>query len=653
MAGKGKDKRGEGGEDNDDSCVLHSELHDFMQQLTDQLVQNQAETSKQMEALQRQISGITDRLQAVETRLPPAANPPPRNDQDQEREDDASDDDEDEEDDDVHHAERRRFGRQPRQNRQQRRNGGRQQRRPAPAPRDDPFAKVKFSIPSFSGAYDAEAYLDWEMIVDQKFSSHLVPEQHRVRQDTSEFKDFALIWWNELVKARTDPQTWDRLKEAMRARFVPPSYKRDLRKKLQRLDQGNMSVQEYYQQLQKGMLRCGVEEEDEDKMVRFYGGLNPEIQNIIDYKEYNSIQRLFHLAMLAEKELQGRQDFRSRSTSTSTKQAAGSSKYTPSSTRAAAPSATPNSTRMSNVPPTTDSNIKPSSNQGVAATKGVSSNPSSSRTSNIKCHRCQGIGHVQRDCPSKRAYIATADGGYVSTSDVEDEPIAAANIAGDEDDSTEEILDAHATETYRTLIVHRALSAQVQPDDKIQRHNLFHSFFVVNDCRLLTIIDSGSCNNLVSADAVKKLGLSTRPHSHPYHIQWFNNTGKVKVTETARVRFSIGSYHDFADCDVVPMDACSLLLGRPWEFDTDALHHGRSNNYTLMHKGKKITLIPMTPAEIVKYEQDKLAKAKGKGAAPTETQPCIKLKKPSFLATKTDLAALDDDPQFCYALVCT
>jgi hypothetical protein len=30
---------------------------------------------------------------------------------------------------------------------------------------DDPFAKVKFSIPPFNGLYDAVAYLDSEMIV--------------------------------------------------------------------------------------------------------------------------------------------------------------------------------------------------------------------------------------------------------------------------------------------------------------------------------------------------------------------------------------------------------------------------------------------------------------------------------------------------------
>jgi hypothetical protein len=46
---------------------------------------------------------------------------------------------------------------------------------------DDPFAKVKFMIPPFYDLYDAEAYLDWEMTVDNKFSSHLVLKQHRVR----------------------------------------------------------------------------------------------------------------------------------------------------------------------------------------------------------------------------------------------------------------------------------------------------------------------------------------------------------------------------------------------------------------------------------------------------------------------------------------
>jgi hypothetical protein len=212
------------------------------------------------------------------------------------------------------------------------------------------------------------------------------------------------------------------------------------------------------------------------------------------------------------------------------------------------------------------------------------------------------------ECLSKCTYVATADSGYISTSDVEDEDIAAANITGDDNNhetSEEEILGAHAMEHYRTIIEQQSLSAQVDHVHKIQRHNLFHIFFIVNDCRVLTIIDGGSCNNLVNSEVVKKLGLTTRAHPHPYNIQWFNNSGKDKVMQSARVHFSIGSYHAVADSDVVSVDACSLLLGRPWEFHADAIHHGRTNTYTLMHKGKKITLVPMTPAEIVKYEQDK------------------------------------------------
>jgi hypothetical protein len=148
---------------------------------------------------------------------------------------------------------------------------------------------------------------------------------------------------------------------------------------------------------------------------------------------------------------------------------------------------------------------------------------------------------MRRDCPSKRAYISTGDGGYVSDSDVEDEDTVGANIAGT-DDGDEEVLGTTATDTYKALIVQRALSATVGDDDNTQHHNLFNMFLIVKVCSVHTIIDGGSCNNLVNVEVVKKLGLTTQEHPHPYHIQWFNNSGKFKVTQTTRVHFSIGSY---------------------------------------------------------------------------------------------------------------
>jgi hypothetical protein len=100
----------------------------------------------------------------------------------------------------------------------------------------------------------------------------------------------------------------------MKSRFVPPYYQRDLRLKLQTLKQGDKAVEAYYQKLLIGLARCGINENDNDSSARFFGGLNHDIQNILDYKEWCNFFQLYHLAIKAEREVQGRkqhQPFRS------------------------------------------------------------------------------------------------------------------------------------------------------------------------------------------------------------------------------------------------------------------------------------------------------------------------------------------------------
>lgn len=85
-------------------------------------------------------------------------------------------------------------------------------------------------------------------------------------------------------------------------------------------------------------------------------------------------------------------------------------------------------------------------------------------------------------------------------------------------------------------------------------------------------------------------------------MQWLNNSETVKVSSMVRLSFSIGDYHDKVDCDIVPMQACHLLLGRPWQFDVDSdvdsVHFGRSNKYTFIHKENKVVLVPLSPEDI-------------------------------------------------------
>jgi hypothetical protein len=44
----------------------------------------------------------------------------------------------------------------------------------------------------------------------------------------------------------------------------------------------------------------------EDVICCFYSGLRREIQDILDYKDFDTVDKLFQFAMLAEKEVQGR-----------------------------------------------------------------------------------------------------------------------------------------------------------------------------------------------------------------------------------------------------------------------------------------------------------------------------------------------------------
>jgi hypothetical protein len=64
------------------------------------------------------------------------------------------------------------------------------------------------------------------------------------------------------------------------------------------------------------------------------------------------------------------------------------------------------------------------------------------------------------------------------------------------------------------------------------------------------------------------------------------------------VSFAVGDYINKVDCDVLPIDACQLLLERPWQFDHDAVHAGKSNTYTFIRDGRRQVLKPMADSEI-------------------------------------------------------
>jgi hypothetical protein len=69
-----------------------------------------------------------------------------------------------------------------------------------------------------------DAYLTWELEVEQHFAYLRYPENLRVSAATCEFTYFDSIWWSEhcRVNHANIPATWLVLKHAMCTRFVPP-----------------------------------------------------------------------------------------------------------------------------------------------------------------------------------------------------------------------------------------------------------------------------------------------------------------------------------------------------------------------------------------------------------------------------------------------
>jgi hypothetical protein len=106
------------------------------------------------------------------------------------------------------------------------------------------------------------------------------------------------------------------------------------------------------------------------------------------------------------------------------------------------------------------------------------------------------------------------------------------------------------------------------------------------------IIDPRSGMNIVSEEAVRKLGLETKSHPSPYQLEWLTKGNEVRVSKYCQVPFSIGAkYMDHVWCDVVDMTMCHLLLGKPWQGDKTAVYNETKNTYSFLLGKTKLTLL--------------------------------------------------------------
>uniref|UniRef100_A0A151UHV2 Transposon Ty3-G Gag-Pol polyprotein n=1 Tax=Cajanus cajan TaxID=3821 RepID=A0A151UHV2_CAJCA len=220
----------------------------------------------------------------------------------------------------------------------------------------------RFDLPPFHGKDNVDDYLDWEMKVEQLFTCNNVSEERRVHMATLSFQGYAMYWWTSLERERRthhEPpiQYWNELRSAVRRRHIPPYFERELMDKLQRLQQRDLSVEEYRQQMELLM-----------------SGLNLEIRDKVELLPYRDLNELVQLCVRVEQQLRRKPTLWKESTSYPRKDFKKEGQPSYSKER----------------PLKEKPKEKPSND---------------TRTSSIKCFKCLGRGHIASQCPTKMTMI--------------------------------------------------------------------------------------------------------------------------------------------------------------------------------------------------------------------------------------------------------
>ncbi|XP_026459609.1 uncharacterized protein LOC113360070 [Papaver somniferum] len=422
---------------------------------------------------------------------------------------------------------------------------------------DNPFAgreresrswesSFRIEIPEFHGSgLTPEDCIDWFSTVEEVLEFKRVPDNRVVPLVDTRFRGRAAVWWRQLKasriqKGKTPISSWARLEKCMRSAFFPFNYTRELYIRLQNLRQGFRSIDEYTKEFYDLVTRSGIADTDDQLVSRYIGGLRETFQDTLNMFDYFSVSEVHQRALRLEKQLSRK----------SIRAGVGRPTVTPSQIASA------------------------------------QQNVSTSQRPGPKCYRCGDPGHLANDCrkagrPGKALLVETtvADDVFADAEETSTE-FDEVFLPGDQGDC---------------LMISRPsfLTPKVDTDESWLRKNIFQTTCTIEGkvCRM--IIDSGSCENVVSEDAVRKLKLSTEKHPSPYSLHWLSKGSEVTISKRCLVKFSIGSvYEDALWCDVVVMDACHLLLGRPWQYDREVIHDGKLNTYSFLFKSTRITLVP-------------------------------------------------------------
>ncbi|PKU84124.1 RNA-directed DNA polymerase [Dendrobium catenatum] len=359
------------------------------------------------------------------------------------------------------------------------------------------------------------------------------------------------------------------MKQMMRAHFLPTDYEQMLYVRYQHCTQGQRSVSDYTEEFYRLSARNNLNETDNQLVARYIRGLKDPIQDKLELNSVWTLSQAVNFALKAETQMirHSKGGYNRRL-------------FPDQSSESRNPSVPHKSTSTNPVAISSSVSSAGADSRGLKPRLPPPKENPYTKPTTLKCFRCFQPGHKSNECPS-RPQIQLAEG------EQEDDP----ELVQDNPEYIVEDITADEGEAV-VCILERLLLAPRQPTAS-QRNAIFRTRCTINGkvCELL--IDNGCTENVVSRGLVQSLQLKTTKNPLPYKISWVKRGVDIQVTEMCRINFTIGKqYACEVLCDVIDMDVCHLILGRPWQYDSGAIYDCRQNTYCFEWKGRKLRLLP-------------------------------------------------------------
>jgi hypothetical protein len=490
-------------------------------------------------------------------------------------------------------------------------------------------AREKMDIPVYEGNLDVEELLDWIRALDTYFDYEDVEEDKKVKHVVTRLKGHATLWWDELqadrrCKGKQKIKSWDRMIAKMKAKFIPKDYQITLFRRMQNLRQKLMSVKEYTEEFYKLNIRAGHRESDDEKVARYMNGLRYDIQDEMSMMIIQTVEDAYQMALKAEEKLSRKQSQRGRGRSQPRGKTVVQDRNQKPKEEWKKPQPQTERGGSSQRGKYTEQRGQYADNNTFPHARGRGRG----RGGVIKCFTCGKNGHKSYECPDKKK-----EGGETHIAEAQRQNVEAEDVEGG-----------------RSLVMRKVLlTPEKEAENPVQRNSLFRTACKTKDRVCKVIVDSGSTDNLVSTEMVEKMELETIEHPSPYRVSWLQKGHQVNVTKQCLVEFKIGGYNDKILCDVIPMDVCHLLLGRPWQYDRNVVHDGRKNTYTLEKNGRTHMLLSIKDKEVKPEVSNTVLLMSGKEllkeVKKKEDPQFIVVRKPRIVLTSTRVDDLPEEIQ--------